>query len=81
MSEETVAQKITSLQRCVSQAREALSTAGPDFRTSHLLQDAAVLGCPLLRHAVWQFSRDHLEWNGRGERAPAELQYSGVAHR
>ena len=43
MSEETVAQKITSLQRCVSQAREALSTAGPDFRTSYLLQDAAVL--------------------------------------
>jgi uncharacterized protein YutE (UPF0331/DUF86 family) len=43
MSEETVAQKITSLQRCVSQARAALSTAGPDFRTNYLLQDAAVL--------------------------------------
>jgi uncharacterized protein YutE (UPF0331/DUF86 family) len=43
MSEDTVAQKITSLQRCVSQARVALSTAGSDFKTNHLLQDAAVL--------------------------------------
>jgi len=43
MSDETVAQKITSLQRCVAQARAALSAAGPDFRTSYLLQDAAVL--------------------------------------
>jgi uncharacterized protein YutE (UPF0331/DUF86 family) len=43
MSEETAAQKITSLQRCVSQARAALSTAGVDFKTNHLLQDAAVL--------------------------------------
>jgi uncharacterized protein YutE (UPF0331/DUF86 family) len=43
MSEETVAQKITSLQRCVSQARVALSTAGSDFKTNYLLQDAAVL--------------------------------------
>ena len=43
MSEEAVAQKITSPQRCVSQARVALSTAGSDFKTNHLLQDAAVL--------------------------------------
>jgi uncharacterized protein YutE (UPF0331/DUF86 family) len=43
MSEETVAQKITSLQRCISQARVALSTAGSDFKTNYLLQDAAVL--------------------------------------
>ena len=43
MSEDTVAQKITSLQRCVSQARLALSTAGPDFKTNYLHQDAAVL--------------------------------------
>jgi uncharacterized protein YutE (UPF0331/DUF86 family) len=43
MSEETVAQKITSLQRCVSQARVALSTAGADFKTNYLLQDAAIL--------------------------------------
>jgi hypothetical protein len=43
MSEETVAQKITSLQRCVSQARVALATAGSDFKTNHLLQDAVVL--------------------------------------
>jgi uncharacterized protein YutE (UPF0331/DUF86 family) len=43
MSEETAAQKITSLQRCVSQARLALSTAGPEFKTNYLLQDAAVL--------------------------------------
>jgi uncharacterized protein YutE (UPF0331/DUF86 family) len=43
MSEETVAQKITSLQRCVSRARVALSTAGSDFKTNYLLQDAAVL--------------------------------------
>jgi uncharacterized protein YutE (UPF0331/DUF86 family) len=43
MSEETAAQKITSLQRCVSQARVALSTAGAEFKTNYLLQDAAVL--------------------------------------
>jgi uncharacterized protein YutE (UPF0331/DUF86 family) len=43
MSEETAAQKITSLQRCVSQARLALSTAGSEFKTNYLLQDAAVL--------------------------------------
>ena len=43
MSEETAAQKITSLQRCVSQARVALSTAGTEFKTNYLLQDAAVL--------------------------------------
>jgi len=43
MSEETAAQKITSLQRCVSQARVALSTAGSEFKTNYLLQDAAVL--------------------------------------
>ncbi len=43
MSEETIAQKITSLQRCVSQARVALATAGSEFRTNYLLQDAAVL--------------------------------------
>jgi hypothetical protein len=43
MSEETAAQKIASLQRCVSQARVALTTAGADFKTNYLLQDAAVL--------------------------------------
>jgi uncharacterized protein YutE (UPF0331/DUF86 family) len=43
MSEETAAQKIASLQRCVSQARVALTTAGPEFKTNYLLQDAAVL--------------------------------------
>lgn len=43
MSEDTVAQKITSLQRCVSQARMASSTAGAEFKTNHLLQDAAIL--------------------------------------
>lgn len=43
MSEETAAQKITSLQRCISQARVALSTAGTEFTTNYLLQDAAVL--------------------------------------
>jgi hypothetical protein len=43
MSEETGVQKITSLQRCVSQARVALATAGPELKTNYLLQDAAVL--------------------------------------
>jgi len=43
MSEETAAQKITSLQRCVSQARKALAEAGQEFKTSYLLQDAAIL--------------------------------------
>ncbi len=43
MSEETAAQKITSIQRCVAQARKALTQAGPDFKVQHLLQDAAVL--------------------------------------
>ena len=43
MSEDTAAQKIASLQRCVSQARVALTTAGSEFKTNYLLQDAAVL--------------------------------------
>lgn len=40
---EVLAQKITSLQRCVARAREARAEAGVDFRTSYNLQDAAVL--------------------------------------
>lgn len=40
---EVLAQKITSLQRCVARAREARAEAGADFRTSYNLQDAAIL--------------------------------------
>lgn len=40
---EVLAQKVTSLQRCVARAREARATAGADFRTRYNLQDAAVL--------------------------------------
>lgn len=40
---EVLAQKITSLQRCVARAREARAEAGADFRTSYNLQDAALL--------------------------------------
>lgn len=40
---EVLAQKVTSLQRCVARAREARAQAGADFRTSYNLQDAAVL--------------------------------------
>lgn len=40
---EVLAQKVTSLQRCVARAREARAAAGADFRTSYNLQDAAVL--------------------------------------
>lgn len=43
MIDETVAQKITSIQRCVAQARRALGEAGSGFKTNYLLQDAAVL--------------------------------------
>lgn len=43
MNDETAAQKITSIQRCVAQARKALAEAGHDFKTSYLFQDAAVL--------------------------------------
>jgi uncharacterized protein YutE (UPF0331/DUF86 family) len=43
VSEETAAQKVTAIQRCVSQARKALTDAGDEFRTSYLHQDAAVL--------------------------------------
>lgn len=43
MSEETAARKITAIQRCVSQARKALTDAGDKFKTSYLHQDAAVL--------------------------------------
>jgi uncharacterized protein YutE (UPF0331/DUF86 family) len=37
------AQKITSLQRCVTRAREAYAAAGTEVRTNYNLQDAAVL--------------------------------------
>jgi len=40
---EVIAQKVTSLQRCVARAREALGAAGAEFRTNYNLQDAAVL--------------------------------------
>jgi uncharacterized protein YutE (UPF0331/DUF86 family) len=40
---EVLAQKITSLQRCVARAREARAQAGADFRTNYNLQDAALL--------------------------------------
>ena len=40
---EVLAQKVASLQRCVTRAREARSEAGADFRTSYNLQDAAIL--------------------------------------
>jgi uncharacterized protein YutE (UPF0331/DUF86 family) len=43
MSDETVAQKITSIQRCAAQARKALAEAQDEFRTNYLFQDAAVL--------------------------------------
>jgi uncharacterized protein YutE (UPF0331/DUF86 family) len=37
------AQKISSLQRCVSRAREVLGRAGPSFASSFDAQDAAML--------------------------------------
>jgi uncharacterized protein YutE (UPF0331/DUF86 family) len=37
------AQKIASLQRCVSRAREAYGAAGAEIRTNYNLQDAAIL--------------------------------------
>lgn len=40
---EVAAQKITSMQRCVARARDALAEAGAEFRTQYNLQDAAVL--------------------------------------
>ncbi|HET9108442.1 MAG TPA: DUF86 domain-containing protein [Steroidobacteraceae bacterium] len=40
---EVLAQKITSLQRCVARAREARAQAGAEFRTNYNLQDAALL--------------------------------------
>jgi uncharacterized protein YutE (UPF0331/DUF86 family) len=40
---EVIAQKITSLQRSVARAREALTSAGSEFRTNYNLQDAAIL--------------------------------------
>jgi uncharacterized protein YutE (UPF0331/DUF86 family) len=40
---EVLAQKVTSLQRCVARAREARAEAGSEFRTSYNLQDAAIL--------------------------------------
>ena len=40
---EVLAQKVTSLQRCIARAREARAEAGADFRTSYNLQDAAIL--------------------------------------
>ncbi len=43
MIEEVVAQKVTSVQRCVARARELLADAGAGFRTDYTRQDAAVL--------------------------------------
>lgn len=43
MIEEVVAQKITSVQRCIARARDSLAQAGASFRTDYMRQDAAVL--------------------------------------
>ena len=44
MSKDAVAQKITALQRCVSQARKgALAEAEGEFKSNYLFQDAAIL--------------------------------------
>jgi len=43
MSEEVLAQKISSVQRCVVRAREELGKAGTEFRHNFTSQDAAVL--------------------------------------
>lgn len=40
---EVLAQKITSLQRCIARARAARAAAGAEFRSNYDLQDAAVL--------------------------------------
>jgi uncharacterized protein YutE (UPF0331/DUF86 family) len=40
---EVIAQKVTSLQRCIARAREALAAAGTQFPTDYNLQDAAIL--------------------------------------
>ncbi len=40
---EVLAQKITSVQRCVARARAVQAEAGASFRTNYNLQDAAVL--------------------------------------
>jgi uncharacterized protein YutE (UPF0331/DUF86 family) len=40
---EVLAQKITSLQRCVARAREELERAGAAFASDHTAQDAALL--------------------------------------
>lgn len=40
---EVVAQKIASLQRCVTRAREELRRAGSEFSADHTAQDAAIL--------------------------------------
>lgn len=43
MSEEAAAQKVTAIQRSVSQARKTLDDAGDRFKSDYLFQDAAVL--------------------------------------
>ena len=43
MKDEVLAQKITSIQRCVARAREELERAGENFRTQYSAQDAALL--------------------------------------
>jgi uncharacterized protein YutE (UPF0331/DUF86 family) len=40
---EVIARKVTSMQRCVSRAREELTRAGGAFATDHTAQDAAIL--------------------------------------
>ena len=42
MSKDAVAQKITALQRCVSQARKALAEAEGEFKRNYLVHDAAL---------------------------------------
>jgi uncharacterized protein YutE (UPF0331/DUF86 family) len=43
VNDEVLAQKITSIQRCVARAREELARSGKAFRTDYGAQDAAIL--------------------------------------
>ena len=43
MKDDVLAQKITSIQRCVARAREELERVGENFRTQYSAQDAALL--------------------------------------
>jgi hypothetical protein len=77
MNDEVLAQKITSIQRCVARAREELARSGKAFRTEYGAQDAAIECDSWLRYGV--LMREKLIELPLGERLKKMVGFRNLA--